>query len=276
MKRVWNQEIDDYLIEIHKNKSNQEIANLINKKFNTTFTKLAINSRKRKLNLISNHKYMSKFSPEIIDYIKKNHRGKSTIELSDEVNKLFNIDSNPDSIQNLKSRIKRSEGFIFEPARNDGRIKKGNISFNKGKKWDDYLTKEQQEKARLTTYKKGHKSANAVEIGEERMRYSGSKKDDPGYLHVKVFDGKGNKNWIPKHQLIYEKHHGKIPPGHKVIFADGNRTNFDINNLVLVSNSEELIMNKRGLRFKDKELTKTGAVIAKVIDKSNKIKNDRL
>lgn len=276
MKKIWNQEKDNYLIEIYKNRSNQEIADLINKKFNTSFTKLAINSRKRKLNLISNYKYMSKYSQEIIDYIKKNHKGKSTIELSDEVNKVFNIDTNPDSIQNLKARIKRTEGFVFDPARNDGCIKKGNIPMNKGKKWDDYLSKEKQESCRKTTYKKGNKSSNAVAIGEEHMRYSGSHPNDPGYVYVKVCDGKGNKNWKLKHQIIYEKYYGKIPPGHKVIFADGNRFNFEKNNLILVSNSEELIMNKRQLRYKDKDLTRTGTLIAKVIDKTNKAKNGRL
>ncbi len=139
----------------------------------------------------------------------------------------------------------------------------------------DYLTKEQQERSRKTTFKKGSKPSNAVDIGTERMRYSGSN-PNLGYLCVKVCDGKGNKNWVPKHKLIYEMHYGKIPPKHKVIFADGNRFNFDLENLILVSNSEELIMNKRHLRFEDKELTKTASMVAKVIDKTNKAKNDRL
>ena len=97
-----------------------------------------------------------------------------------------------------------------------------------------------------------------------------------GSCEFKTCDGKGNKNWMPKQQVIYEKEHGPIPSKHKVIFADGNRFNFDINNLILVSNSEELIMNRNSLRFDDKELTKTGSIIAKVMDKTNKVKNERL
>lgn len=103
-------------------------------------------------------------------------------------------------------------------------------------------------------------------------RYGGSKPDDLGYVHVKVCDGKGNKNWVPKQRVIYEQHYGPIPKGHKVIFADGNRFNFDIDNLVLVSSSEELIMNQRNLRYDDQDLTKTGHLIAKVIDKRNKLR----
>ena len=66
MMRIWNQEKDNYLIEIHKGRSNTEIADLMNKKFKTNFSVSAINSRKRVLNLISNYKYMPKYSREII------------------------------------------------------------------------------------------------------------------------------------------------------------------------------------------------------------------
>ena len=56
------------------------------------------------------------------------------------------------------------------------------------------------------------------------------------------------------------------------MFADGDRTNFDIDNLILVSYQEQFIMNQRKLVKKDKELTKTGHLIAKVIDKQNKLR----
>ena len=60
MRKIWNQEKDNYLKKIHKGRSNQEIADLMNMKFDTNFTKLSINSRKRVLKLISNYKYMPK------------------------------------------------------------------------------------------------------------------------------------------------------------------------------------------------------------------------
>lgn len=68
--------------------------------------------------------------------------------------------------------------------------------------------------------------------------------------------------------------YGKIPKEHKIIFADGNKLNVDPNNLILVTNSEELIMNKNKLRYDEAELTKTGSLIAKVIDKTHKVKKD--
>ena len=267
--KKWTNEQEEYLIKIHKGKSNQEITDLINNKFGTNYTKKAINSRKKKLKLISNYKYIPKYSLEIIDYIKKNHKGKSTIELSKEINKVFNMNTTADNIQNLKSRIKRKDGFIFEPARNDGCIKKGNIPKNKGKSWDEYMSKEAQEKSRRTTFKKGNIPPNHREIGEERIS-----KD--GYIEIKLKDGCLNKNWQLKHRYIYEQHYGSIPKGHKVIFLDGNKNNFNIDNLKLISDAEELIMNNNNLRYNKKELTETGYLIAKIINKGNKIKNERL
>lgn len=267
--KKWTNEQENYLIKIHNGKSNQEITNLINDKFETNYTIKAINSKKKTLKLVSNYKYKPKYSLEIIDYIKRNHKGKSTIELSKEINKVFNMNTTADNIQNLKSRIKRKDGFIFEPARNDGCIKKGNIPKNKGKSWDEYMSKEAQEKSRRTTFKKGNIPPNHREIGEERIS-----KD--GYIEIKLKDGCLNKNWQLKHRYIYEQHYGLIPKGHKIIFADGNKRNFDINNLILVSDNEELIMNMNKLRTEDIELTKTGHLIAKLIDKTNKVKNERL
>lgn len=60
--------------------------------------------------------------------------------------------------------------------------------------------------------------------------------------------------------------------GYKVIFADRNKRNFDLDNLILVTDSEALIMNTNKLIYEDAELTKTGSLIAKVIDKTNKLK----
>ena len=56
------------------------------------------------------------------------------------------------------------------------------------------------------------------------------------------------------------------------MFADKNKLNLDIDNLILVSKSEDLIMNTNKLIFQDQELTKTGHLIAKVISKTNNLK----
>jgi hypothetical protein len=80
-----------------------------------------------------------------------------------------------------------------------------------------------------------------------------------GYIYVKI--GKPDK-WKSKHSLIWEAANGPIPKGHTVIFADGNKSNFDLDNLLLVSRSELAVMNNLRLIFPDKDLTKAGKKIA--------------
>ncbi len=46
----------------------------------------------------------------------------------------------------------------------------------------------------------------------------------------------------PKAEIIYEEHHGKIPPKHKIIFLDGNIHNLDINNLYCVPSNYMLLL----------------------------------
>lgn len=202
---------------------------------------------------------MNKFIAEIKDYIKNNHNGKSTIELSKEVNDLFGLKTKPDDIQNLKTRIKKKEGFIFAPARNDGCIKKGNTPSNKGKKWNEYMSKESQSKVMKTTFKKGNVPSNHRKIGEERINVD-------GYVEIKTREP--NK-WELKQRVLYKKYYGSIPKGNIVIFADNNKLNFRKENLIAISRKENLILNKKKLRFNSQDLTKSGIIIAKVIDKTN-------
>lgn len=165
------------------------------------------------------------------------------------------------SIQNQKVKLGLKCSF------NAGRFKTGNIPYNKGKKWNDYMSKEKQKNSMKTTFKKGNIPSNRRECFEERVT-----KD--GYIEIKIQDGKLNKNWMLKHRYIYEQHYGKIPLGYNVMFADKNKKNFDIDNLILVSKSEDLIMNQNKLIFEDKNLTKTGYLIAKTIDRTQKLKKE--
>lgn len=205
------------------------------------------------------HIYTEEESQFLIDNVK----GITLKELTKRFNERFELNLSESAISNRKKKLKIKSGIT------GGQFVKGHTPANKSKKWDEYLTKEQQEKARATTFKKGNIPGNRRELFEERI-------DKDGYIAIKVQDGNLNKNWQQKHRYIYECHYGKIPKGHKVIFLDGNNRNFDIDNLKLVNNAEELIMNRRKLRHNDKELTESGYLIAKIINKRGKLTNERL
>lgn len=206
----------------------------------------------------------TKWTDEVIEFMKCNYKGKDNKELAELLNKKFNLNTNADRVSNVKSNLLRRQGIDLRTYINSGCFKKGNVPANKGKKWDEYLSKEKQKNCSKTTFKKGNIPPNRSEIGQE-------KKTKDGYIKVKVRDGALNGNWVYKHRLIYEQHYGKIPKGYVVMFADQNKENCDIDNLILVSRHEDLIMNNKKLIYDDKELTKSGHVVAKVIAKTREL-----
>lgn len=63
-----------------------------------------------------------------------------------------------------------------------------------------------------------------------------------GYTWVKVSNNIGRRgshdayklNWKLKHQIVWEDHHGRIPDGCQIIFLDGDKSNFNIDNLYCI------------------------------------------
>lgn len=88
MIRKWDSEKIEYLKQICPGRNEKEIADMINKKFNTTFTKSAINSIKSKHN-IKSKKVVRVYTDEVVEFIINNYQGKDNIELAELVNKLL-------------------------------------------------------------------------------------------------------------------------------------------------------------------------------------------
>ena len=110
-----------------------------------------------------------------------------------------------------------------------------------------------------TSFKKGHKPWNKKEVGSERT-------DVEGYILVKVDEP---SVWKLKHRIMYEKYHNvKLTQDDVIIFADQNKSNLEKDNLILITKNQLLKMNQDKLIFNDKELTKTGVNIAKLIIKT--------
>jgi len=264
--KKWTKEQIDYLKQIHTGKSNEEITKLINQKFNTNYSVCAVGCKKNRIDCKSEYKKQPKiWTEEIIDFMIEHYKGKDNIELAELVNEKFGLNTSGDKISNVKTNLKRRKGIDLTTGINRGCYKKGNTPANKGKTWDKYMSEEGQENSRKTTFKKGNIPDNYRPVGSERISVY-------GYAEIKVADP---NVWELKHRYIYKQHYGKIPDGYNVMFADKNRQNFDIDNLILVSKSEDLIMNRNELFFEDKELTKSGHLIAKVIDKTYKRRKEK-
>ena len=93
-----------------------------------------------------------------------------------------------------------------------------------------------------------------------------------GYTIVKT---KAPNFWEYKQRVIWKKAHGEIPAKHVIIFADGNKSNFDIDNLICVSKNELRQLNRYKLKKDDADLTKVGLGIVKLKHTAWKLKSKK-
>lgn len=192
-----------------------------------------------------------KYTEEQKVYLKEIIPGK----LISEIQKLFNIKFNSSvterQIRYFKTNHKVPSGVVT-------RFNKGQTSWNKGKKGTHYSP--------ATEFKKGNLPVNHKPVGSERI----DSKD--GYTLIKVAEP--NK-WRGKHNVLWERVNGPIPKGHVVTFKDRNKENITIENLMLITKQENLIMNQKGLYRTDPTITETGAIIAKLISKTHSKKRGK-
>ena len=192
----------------------------------------------------SKNKVLHIWTTEEKEYLKEITPGHHYKEIQELMCEKFEIEFTLEQIKGAIWRYKLNTGFT-------GQFTKGGTPYNKGKKGIC------AEASKKTWFRKGNIPVNHRHIGSERINVD-------GYIEIKVDEP--NK-WRLKHQVIWEKHNGKIPEGYAVIFGDRDPLNLDIDNLILVSRHQLLIMNKNKLIHNDADLTRTGAMIAKIHEK---------
>ena len=83
-----------------------------------------------------------------------------------------------------------------------------------------------------------------------------------GYSFIKVAEP---KKWQLYQKYVWEKaHRTKLSKDQIVIFLDGNKENFDPDNLAMVTRKELMILNHEKMLTADKDLSKTGVLVAKL------------
>ena len=170
------------------------------------------------------------------------------------VKEKFGFDVSTRNLQNVRNKYKIPKKVIP----NSGCYRKGDEPWNKGREMSD----ETKEKVKKTWFKKGQIPKNHKPVGSTRV-------DKDGYKLIKIAEP---NRWVLYHRHLYEKAHGeKLKKSDAVIFADGNKLNFDIDNLVKVSRANLLYLNNKKLIFDDPELTKTGVNVSKVVEKINEL-----
>jgi hypothetical protein len=95
------------------------------------------------------------------------------------------------------------------------------------------------------TFVKGNAPANRRPMFSERL-------GNDGYVEIKIpeknpYTGHSTR-FRQKHVYLWEQANGPVPDGMAVCFRDGDKRNFDMNNLMLISRAELLRLNKHGYK----------------------------
>lgn len=150
-------------------------------------------------------------------------------------------------------------------AQKTGQFVKGHSPMNKGKRWDEWMSKDSQLQARTTTFKKGHLPSNRAPIGTERLT-------SDGYWEVKVADP---NIWDFKHRKLWEQHYGSIPKGGIIYFKDGNRDNVTIENLAITDRKGLRYMNIGCMPIEIKRMIQLMGALQRQINKTTKNERDK-
>ena len=262
-KKIYTKEMIDYLKGITPGRFTEEVTEMFNQKFNMQLTENKIKS------LRSNYKIRSGipaslrgvkanqgkriFSDEQERFIRKNVQGKSNKDLAELINHTFGLQITIAQIKGWKANHKLSSGLT-------GYFERGHVPINKGTKGMFNVG------GNKTSFKKGQPARNHKPVGTERI-------DRDGYVIVKVQDdGPWHKRWRPKHKLEWEKVHGKIPPGFVLIFLDSNKQNITMENLKLVTQAQNLQLNRKQWRSEISEATLAGVNLTQIQAKVTKHK----
>lgn len=254
--KKYSDEFHRFVRENVKGVKTKQLVELVNSKFDFNMTESQMKAYKSNRGLKSGTPTgipagtPSKLYPqEVVDFIQENHKGAGPKKMADLLNTAYRTTYTKTQIKSYYGNNDINSGL-------DGRFQKGQVPSNKNKKGIYFAGCEK------TWFKKGHTPKNHRPVGSERV-------DTDGYTLVKTEEP---DVWTLKHKVIWEKANGLVPEGHKLLFKNGDRQDITLENLMIITDYEMLVLNRKKLIFQDPELTKTGVLIARLDGKILKIR----
>ena len=245
----YPKEVHTFIAQNVVGRTAQELAALTNARFGTAFTPASMKSYKQNHHLRSGtprglpkDRPTDTFPQEVRDYIFANYKGAGPLVMAQKLLAEFGLVYSKNQMKGFYGRYKLDSGTT-------GHFQKGNIPPLSGKKGAHYAGCEK------SWFPKGHDPWNKLPVGSEIVR-------SDGHLWRKL--GEGCRDWRQVHILNWEQAYGLIPPDHKIVFLDGDKTNCAIQNLKLVHNKVHLELNRRSIRSSDSTLTEVGIALAKL------------
>ena len=172
----------------------------------------------------------SRYSEELIQYVIEYYPTMRTSEmvkvLGISEKKIHQL-ANTRGIKKSKEYLRDVHGKVVAIAGIENRFYKGHEPWNKGIKGRNNAPEH-------TLFKPGHLPANHKPIGWTRV-------DSEGYHWMKIAEGL--KGWVMIHRLAWEMENGPIPEGKFLRFIDGNKDNWQVENLALVDRRSNMRLN---------------------------------
>lgn len=187
------------------------------------------------------------WTEEEIEFIREKYPYHTNQEIVEMITEKFGFKTSRDQLLNLRKKHKMPHKKIL----NSGCFKKGLIPHNKGKK----MREETREKLSKTWFQKGNLPHTYKPVGSTRISRD-------GYKYIKIADP---NEWELYHRYLWEKaHEEKVKSDEVVIFADKDKSNFAIDNLIKIKRVNLLYLNRKDLIFEDKDLTKVAVNISRL------------
>lgn len=147
----WKDEYTEYMHKICPGRLTPEVTRMLNEKFGTNYTKTQIGGVRKRLGLPVGNVFKNKLlNKEQHDYFSNNQQGKSAQVMADEMNEKFGLSLTKKQIRNYRRNNNLYSGLT-------GRFEKGQIPFNKGKKFPNRPRNSGQ-------FKKGNKPPNYLPL----------------------------------------------------------------------------------------------------------------
>jgi hypothetical protein len=149
---------------------------------------------------------------------------------------------------------KQSERLMVTGA--SSRFQPGLIPWNTGRKGVSHPG------SVATQFKPGQKPHSYKPLGSERLRHD-------GYVQIKVQDaGRHWERWRAKHVVLWEAAHGPVPKNHAVVFINGDKRDFRLENLELITRVELMRRNSYHDRYPQdlKDVIHARAALTRVIN----------
>jgi len=248
----YTTEMNEFILDHREGRTLLEITEAFNWRFGTDVTVSQMRAKFKNMRIHVGQRspiYSEVWSPAAAEIFNEVNQGRTSMEVA-------RILTERTGRRITKEQVQAYRKNHHIPCGVDTRFKQGMEPWTKGKSIEEICkTPEALARVRGSQYKPGSKPWNHMPVGSEVFKY--------GYWWVKT--GEPN-HWKAKHRIIFEKENGiKLGRDDVITFLDGDTSNMDKGNMVLLSNRENLEMNRSGMRSEDPSITRTGVAVAKLM-----------